>query len=97
MKLFRGNRVTKCSCDEFDAFFSPNYPPLAELGIDIVLYLNRIFWPCNINQGFRAHTKLCRNVVVLRLFPSITTNAVRAFLQPPVQGKKMHPLLSLFG
>ena len=30
-KLFRGNRVTKVSSSDFDAFVSPNFPPLATI------------------------------------------------------------------
>lgn len=35
--LYRGNRSTKMSIGDFDAFASPNYPVLAEIGIDIDL------------------------------------------------------------
>ena len=35
-KLLRGNRATKYSADELIAFASPNYPPLAEAGINVV-------------------------------------------------------------
>ncbi|WP_234572094.1 asparaginase [Rhodohalobacter sp. 614A] len=35
--LYRGNRSTKMSIGDFDAFASPNYPPLAEVGIHIEL------------------------------------------------------------
>jgi len=35
--LYRGNRSTKMSIGDFDAFASPNYPPLAEVGIQIKL------------------------------------------------------------
>ena len=34
-KLFRGNRTTKAHADGFDAFASPNLPPLLEAGIHI--------------------------------------------------------------
>ena len=34
-KLFRGNRTTKYNAEDFDAFLSGNYPPLAEVGIKI--------------------------------------------------------------
>ena len=34
-KLLRGNRSVKVSADGLQAFDSPNYPPLAEAGIDI--------------------------------------------------------------
>ena len=33
--LFRGNRTTKISANAFEAFSSPNYPPLASAGIHI--------------------------------------------------------------
>lgn len=34
-KLMRGNRTIKHSCDMLEAFSSPNYPVLAEVGINI--------------------------------------------------------------
>lgn len=34
-QLFRGNRVIKDNNREFNAFQSPNFPPLAQAGIDI--------------------------------------------------------------
>ena len=34
-KLLRGNRTTKISASDFEAFTSPNYPPLAKVGINI--------------------------------------------------------------
>ena len=34
-KLYRGNRTSKVSAVDFDAFDSPNLPALVELGIDI--------------------------------------------------------------
>lgn len=34
-KLLRGNRSIKASSEEFNAFDSPNLPPLANVGIEI--------------------------------------------------------------
>lgn len=34
-RLYRGNRATKADADGFNAFDSPNYPPLVEAGIHI--------------------------------------------------------------
>ena len=34
-RIFRGNRATKVSAGGFDAFDSPNFPPLGEVGVDI--------------------------------------------------------------
>jgi len=36
-RLYRGNRSTKMSIGDFDAFTSPNFPVLAEVGIEIDL------------------------------------------------------------
>ena len=35
--LLRGNRTTKVSVDSFDAFESPNFPPLGRVGIEIAI------------------------------------------------------------
>jgi L-asparaginase len=34
-KLYRGNRTTKVNADHFEAFDSPNYPQLAESGVQL--------------------------------------------------------------
>lgn len=44
-----------------------------------------IFRSCLIEK-FHVHSTLNRNVGLLRLFPSITADLVRAFLQPPIEG-----------
>ena len=41
-KLTRGNRTTKTSAEHFDAFSSPNYPPLAEAGLHLKYFNNLI-------------------------------------------------------
>ncbi len=41
-KLTRGNRTTKMSAEHFDAFSSPNYPPLAEAGLHLKYFWNII-------------------------------------------------------
>ncbi|KAH6925690.1 hypothetical protein HPB50_008563 [Hyalomma asiaticum] len=84
-KLFRGNRTSKTSINELDAFSSPNLPPLATIGVKIKVNWRAVFQQ-NTMEKFRVHSKLNRNVGLLRLFPSITVEVVRAFLTPPVQG-----------
>src|SRR5665811_1310697 len=44
-KLTRGNRATKMSAEHFDAFNSPNYPPLAEVGLHLRYSNNLISYP----------------------------------------------------
>ncbi|KAL5112506.1 L-asparaginase [Taenia crassiceps] len=85
-KLIRGNRVVKRSATDLDAFTSPNYPTLAEMGIDINFHLSNILPYPGDNKNLTVIDSLCRNVVVLRVFPSITTETVKAIFKPPVEG-----------
>jgi L-asparaginase type I len=84
-RLFRGNRITKISSDSLNAFDSPNMSPLATMGIKIQVDYNSIFRPRQISP-FKIYTNLNRNVGLLRLFPSITPETVRVFLQAPTLG-----------
>lgn len=79
--LFRANRTTKYSADYFNAFRSYNYPPLAEVGIDIHYndaYIRKVdsFMP-----SFDVSTKLCPNIAVIKLFPGITSASVAPITQ----------------
>lgn len=76
-KLMRGNRTTKVSAEHFDAFDSPNYPPLAEAGLHIKFNRNSIRYPV-IRRYLTVNKKLDVNVGVLKLFPGISRNFVHA-------------------
>ncbi|XP_033104900.1 L-asparaginase-like [Anneissia japonica] len=84
-KLFRGNRVTKLVNNELDAFGSPNLDPLVRMEIEVVVDWDSLF-RSKSTQKFKVHTNLNCNVGLLRLFPCITVQTVRSFLQPPMQG-----------
>ncbi|KAH9981132.1 asparaginase-domain-containing protein [Lactifluus volemus] len=77
--LFRGNRVSKISSNDLNAFTSPNFPPLVNVGIDILINWNDVIRQTSLRR-FRAHKP------TLRLFPGITAATVHAFLAPPVRG-----------
>ncbi|HEY4651152.1 MAG TPA: asparaginase [Pontibacter sp.] len=77
--LLRGNRAKKVESSHFDAFKSENYPPLAEAGIDIDFYDERIL-PCPLHP-LKVHYQLDPNVAILKLFPGITEQVVRSILQ----------------
>ncbi|XP_013409844.1 L-asparaginase-like [Lingula anatina] len=83
-KLLRGNRSTKFSSSSFDAFDSPNFPPLAILETKIHVHWDKIL-TSNTNQKCTL-TKICPSVGILPLCPSITTATVRQFLAPPLKG-----------
>ncbi|XP_059579260.1 60 kDa lysophospholipase isoform X2 [Alligator mississippiensis] len=84
-KLYRGNRVTKVDAGSFSAFCSPNLPPLANAEVDITINWETV-WRANTTEKFQVHTNMNTNVALLRIFPGITAAAVKAFLQPPIEG-----------
>ncbi|KAL7873198.1 hypothetical protein AOLI_G00122690 [Acnodon oligacanthus] len=84
-KLYRGNRVTKVDAGSFNAFSSPNLAPLANAEVDIKINWDTV-WRANTTAKFRVNTQMNRNVGLLRLFPGITSETVKAFLQPPMEG-----------
>lgn len=84
-KLFRGNRTSKISASNLDAFDSPNMSPLVNIGIKIDVDWNNVYRPSTIAK-VHVHETLSRNVTLLRLFPSITVETIRVFLQDPIQG-----------
>jgi len=77
-KLLRGNRTFKYNAENFGAFQSGNYPPLAEVGIHIKYNHNAILKP-NF-KTLKAHTTLDNNITILKLFPGISEESVAAQL-----------------
>ena len=74
--LYRGNRTVKLNTENFKAFCSPNYPILAEAGINIK-YKNT---PQKTKGPFKAHNKISDDVAILKLFPGIKTSTVKAVI-----------------
>ncbi|KDR73574.1 hypothetical protein GALMADRAFT_1337020 [Galerina marginata CBS 339.88] len=83
--LFRGNRVTKMSSYDLSAFNSPNFPPLVNVGIDIVVNWNDVIRQTSLRK-FRAHKDMSPHVATLRLFPGISGQTIRAFCMSPIRG-----------
>lgn len=79
-KLYRGNRTRKYNAKHFDAFESPNYPSLAQAGINIVYNYEAIHYTAQ-KKIIKIHTKLDTNVVVLKIFPGINQEIVSAITQ----------------
>ena len=77
--LLRGNRSKKFSAEQFNAFASPNYPPIAEVGVHIN-YAHHYIRHAISNENLTPHYNFDRNVVVLRLFPGISPSIVRSVL-----------------
>ncbi|HEX3007604.1 MAG TPA: asparaginase [Bacteroidales bacterium] len=77
--LFRGNRTTKNSAENFNAFKSFNYPPLAQTGIHIKYNLSVIHYP-EEKLPLKIHTHLVKEIAILKIFPGMKENVVDAFL-----------------
>lgn len=79
-KLFRANRTTKWSAEELNAFHSPNYPPLAEVGVNITYNSNVVRRVENSDQKLRISTKIDQGVAVIKLFPALSCDMLRQML-----------------
>ncbi len=77
--LMRGNRTVKVNAEDFSAFNSPNYPYLAEAGVDI-RYNDKFILTPDYSKPTSFHYELDSNVAVLTLFPGIGENLVKAVL-----------------
>lgn len=75
--LYRGNRTHKFNAENFSAFISANYPPLAEVGVHIKYNLRQISEPKK--APLIIHSKLNTSIAILKLFPGIERNTVEAF------------------
>ncbi|SHL79432.1 asparaginase [Hymenobacter psychrotolerans] len=77
--LIRGNRAKKVESQQYNAFRSENYPPLARAGIELEFNDKQIrLLPA---ARLRVHQRLDERVTVLPLFPGITERMVRAQLE----------------
>ena len=80
--LFRGNCATKSSVQSYEAFSSPNLPPLVEFGVD----LRQITTPLAPSAPFSLQSGFNRKVMVLYLFPGIRPGQLTALLDAGAKG-----------
>ena len=66
--LYRGNRSSKISANQFEAFQSPNFPELAVAGVEIDY---RNVQTLKNKGSFQIHTILDNRVALLKIFPGI--------------------------
>ncbi len=78
-QLLRGNRATKVNATAFNAFRSPNCPPLAEAGISIRYNKALIRYPAT-TVPLCIHTELDTRVAILKVHPGITEQVARNVL-----------------
>jgi len=78
-KLSRGNRTTKVSAEQFNAFQSANYPYLANAGVHIIYHREAIRYPEKAKE-LVVHLKFNNHIAILKLFPGITPEYMDAVL-----------------
>ncbi len=81
--LLRGNRSTKISADDLAAFDSPNYPPLAQVGVRIIVADRLIKSPgekLNLVE-FRE-----QQIAVLKIFPGIQFEVFENIMTEKLKG-----------
>jgi L-asparaginase len=84
-KLYRANRTTKLSSEQFEAFDSPNFPHLAESGVHLTFndaILRRLSMADN-GMDLTVRKEMSSDVVILKLFPGITETTVEHVLSIP--------------
>lgn len=77
-KLYRANRTTKISAEHFEAFASPNFPPLAESGV--FLKVDEHLLLPKPSKPLQVHKKFDKNILILKLFPSISATFINQIL-----------------
>ena len=68
-KLYRGNRTKKISSENFNAFISPNYPILANSGVNIKLNTEFLY---NGDKPFKIKKSIDSNIATIKIFPGIS-------------------------
>lgn len=82
-RLFRGNRATKADADGFDAFASPNFPPLLAAGIEIELLAGKVE-PIR-NHALRLSPITAQEIGVVTLYPGMRAELIDNLVQHPVK------------
>jgi L-asparaginase len=81
-KLYRGNRTTKINAEHFEAFASLNYPDLVESGVHLKINRDYLLKP-EIGEKLKVHKTLNTNVAIIKLFPGISEEILKAILFTP--------------
>lgn len=80
--LMRGNRTTKQSAEEFNAFESFNYPHLADAGVHITYHEEYIHRP-DFQKPMIPQFRLDTNVLIFSLFPGVREDLIRHIIATP--------------
>jgi L-asparaginase len=74
--LFRGNRCSKISATEFDAFASPNYPKLVQAGVNLRYETDKL-WKSQTSE-FKLEKEFDTRIALLKIFPGFNATLFTA-------------------
>jgi L-asparaginase len=83
-KLFRGNRCKKVDASSFAAFASPNFPPLAKVGTEIIFRKDLVY---KIREHVPLHLQRIKPAIIstFRLFPGAPFQLLEHFVHSSLQ------------
>lgn len=84
-KLYRGNRSIKAYADGFNAFDSPNMPPLLEAGININVIAGKIIENTEAMPPVIVRDIVPQPIGVVHLYPGITSDVIENVIRQPVK------------
>lgn len=84
--VLRGNRTTKVNATELDAFDSPNFPPLAEIGTEIRFAVNATMPAVEDVLSAAPPDYRDSNIAVLRVFPGMSEKLIDAIADSGARG-----------
>ena len=74
--LYRGNRSSKVSANQFEAFSSPNYAELAVAGVNIKFNKEQLLR--TKNSDFQLFTNFDNHVAILKIFPGFSATVYKS-------------------
>jgi len=81
--LYRGNRSHKFSTEHFDAIISPNYPQLAEAGVNLNWDFNALQRKPDTHKSFKVNYSWNNAISIIKVFPGISVNQMSYALAQP--------------
>ena len=80
--LYRGNRTYKDNASRFNAFYSPNYPIIAEVNTTAEFHTNLLHYEAP-GAPFRYYTRMDSHVALVKIYPGINVEFMRNVFNTP--------------
>ena len=83
--LLRGCRATKYSASSFNAFNSPNYPPLGAAGTQLEVFEDRVRQVPEMVNGLTVESLQQQEIATFRLLPGVSVEVLENVLRRPLK------------